>query len=124
MGTATSTPQLKALVEHLAEEYQLPLQLPNLKRTRGLGGNQTSPEEKESALIRIIERLTPGLWMFIEHPGEDTPELQAVGHKGYENVAFDRAGVKSAMTSEKVKQAIERRGIELVSYADVLNRQP
>jgi predicted glycoside hydrolase/deacetylase ChbG (UPF0249 family) len=124
MGTATSTPQLKALVEHLAEEYQLPLQLPNLKRTRGLGGNQTSPEEKESALIRIIERLTPGLWMFIEHPGEDTPELQAVGHKGYENVAFDRAGVTSAMTSEKVKQAIERRGIELVSYADVLNRQP
>ena len=42
----------------------------------------------------------------------------------YENVAADRAGVMHAMTSDKVKQAIESRGVELVSYADVLDKQP
>lgn len=123
MGTATSTPELSALVGHLAKEYKLPIQIPNLNRTRGLGGHQTTPQEKETALIKIIEGLTPGLWLFIEHPGEDTPEMRAIGHKGYEKVAADRTGVTYAFTSKKVRQAIERRGIKLVSYADVLDSQ-
>lgn len=120
MGTATCTAELRALVSHLSTEYELPIQLPNLKRTKGLGGPQTSPKEKEAALIEILEGLKPGLWLFIEHPGLDTPEMRAIGHLGYENVAADRAGVTFAFTSPKVRAAVKRREIKLVSYSDVL----
>ncbi len=122
MGTATSSPELRALVGRLAEEYKLPIQLPNLKRARGLGGQYASAKEKETALIEILRGLEPGLWMFVEHPGLDTPEMQAVGHKGYENVAADRAGVTHAFTSERVKEVVRQRGIKLVSYSDVLKQ--
>lgn len=120
MGTATSTPELRVLVDHLAKEYKLPMQVPNLKRMRGLNGKEMTSEEKESALIKLMEGLNPGLWMFIEHPGLDTPEMRAIGHKGYENVAADRAGVTYAFTSERVKEVVKRRRIKLVSYSDVL----
>jgi hypothetical protein len=45
--------------------------------------------------------------------------MRAIGHKGYENVASHRAGVTRAFTSDKVKQVIQRRGIQLISYADL-----
>jgi hypothetical protein len=71
-------------------------------------------------LVKILEGMKPGLWMLVVHPGLDTPEMRAIGHKGYENVAADRTGVTHALTSEKVKELVRRRGIKLVSYADVL----
>ncbi len=63
------------------------------------------------------------LWLFVEHPGLDTPEMRAIGHKGYEDVAADRDGVTKMFTSEKVKAVIKRRGIKLVSYADAIRAQ-
>jgi len=120
MGTATSTPLLRALVQRLSDEYKLPLQLPRVRRAQGFGGPNTTAEEKEAALIKTLEGLKPGLWMFVAHPGLDTPEMRAIGHKGYENVAADRAGVTHALTSEKVREFLRRRRIKLVSYADVL----
>jgi hypothetical protein len=57
--------------------------------------------------------------MLVEHPGLDTPELRGFGHPGYENVAQHRAGVTKAFTSGKVKSTIQKRGIRLISYADL-----
>jgi hypothetical protein len=45
--------------------------------------------------------------------------LKTVGHKGYENVGLDREWVTRVFTSEKVKETIKKRGINLISYADV-----
>ncbi len=120
MGTATSTPELRAMVEHLAGEYKLPLTLPNLKRVGGFGGKQLSPQEKEAKLIELLGGLTPGTWLFVEHPGLDTAEMRAIAHRGYENVAADRAGVTHAFCSQKVREVVQRHGIKLVSYDDVL----
>jgi hypothetical protein len=119
MGTASATPELRALVEKLAKEYQLPLGAPGAKRAGGFGRDATTAEEKEAALIQILENLKPGLWIFVDHPGLDTPEMRAIGHEGYRDVAADRDGVTRAFTGEKVKEVIRRRGIELVSYADL-----
>ena len=123
MGTATGTPELRALVEHLAREYKLVMQLPNVRRAGRFGDKSNSPEEREAAMIKLIDRLKPGIWMVIEHPGLDTPEMRSIRHDGYENVAADRAAVTHVFTSKKVKDAIKRRGIKLVSYADVLAMQ-
>ena len=46
------------MVGRLAEEYKLPIQLPNLKRARGLGGQRASAKEKETALIEILRGLS------------------------------------------------------------------
>ncbi len=123
MGTATCTPELRKLVAKLAHEYKLPIETPGVQPVRGFYNNKKKGMDHEAALVRTLEELTPGTWLLVEHPGLETPEMQAIGHKGYENVAQDRAGVTKAFTSDKVKQVIARRGIQLISYADLYKKQ-
>lgn len=73
--------------------------------------------------MRALEELQPGTYLLVEHPATDDPESRAIGHKGYENVAEDRAGVTHALTSEKVKAVIKKRGIELISYRDLKGKE-
>jgi hypothetical protein len=116
MGTPTSTPELRKLVERLGREYRLTVETPGSKRFRWGVDSKASPEQREAALVGALEALGPGTWILVEHPGLDTPEMRAIGHEGYWNVAAHRDGVTRAFTSEKVKAVIARRGIELVSY--------
>jgi predicted glycoside hydrolase/deacetylase ChbG (UPF0249 family) len=116
MGTAVCTPELRAVVERLCTEYGLLYRDEQLQYARGFGGIQKSAAEKESDLVRLLEGLTPGRWLLIEHPAYDTPEVRSMGHLGYENVAEDRAGVTKAFTSPAVKEVVRRRGIRLISY--------
>ena len=122
MGTAVATPELRALVERLAQEYQLPLEASGVRHLGGWSGAERSAEEKTQALVALLEGLAAGDWLIIEHPGADTAEMRALGHPGYENVAADRAGVTAACTSEAVRAVIARRGIELIAYRDLAAR--
>jgi hypothetical protein len=119
MGTAVATPELKALTLRLAQEYGLPLENPALKGVRAWKGSGTTPEEKETAFVDMVRNLKPGTWLFVEHPGMDVPEMRAMGHVGYTNVAADREGVTRVFTSEKVKAALREKGVRLASYAEV-----
>jgi predicted glycoside hydrolase/deacetylase ChbG (UPF0249 family) len=118
MGTPTCTPELRALVQKLAKEYKLPLGVPRgVQSVRGFTGR--TAEEKEASLVKVLEQLTPGRWLLLEHPGMDTPEMRAIGHIGYRDVAADREAVTQAFTSTKVKRVIEDRGIKLINYRDL-----
>ncbi len=119
MGTATSSPELRALVERLGGEYGLAVDTQGLKPLRGWSGARKSAAEKEAALVEAIGKLEPGDWMLVEHPGFDVAEMRAMGHKGYENVAEDRAGVTLALTSPRVKKAVQDRGVRLIGYPDL-----
>jgi len=119
MGTAVSTPEARAVTEKLCKEFGLRLEAKGLKGVRGWSGAKKSPEEKEADLVVAIEKLEPGTYLIVEHPGVDTEEMRAIGHKGYENVAADRAGVTHAFTSDKVKAAIKARGVKLISHLDL-----
>ena len=118
MGTPTATPPLQALVQKLAAEYKLPIETPGAQYLRWMADSKASAEQREAALIKALEEVQPGVWIVIEHPGLDTPEMQAMGHQGYGEVAAHRAGVTKAFTSAKVKEVIRRRGIQLVRYQD------
>ena len=119
MGTADSTPPLKALVLKLSQEYRLPLETPpEVRMAGGMGGSDATPQQREAILIKILENLQAGTWLLVEHPGLDTPEMRSLGHTGYWNVAADRAGVTYAFTSAAVKKVIEKRGIRLLSYGE------
>jgi hypothetical protein len=74
-------------------------------------------------LIDGLEKIGPGSYLFVDHPAYDTPEIQALGHKGYYDVARNRDGVTKSWTDERVKEVIRRRGIQLISYADLKNKQ-
>jgi hypothetical protein len=118
MGAATATPPLRVLTQKLAAEYNLRMEGGNLKRAGGFGSSK-APEGREDALVKLLENLGPGQWLLLEHPAFDTPEMRAIGHKGYENVAEDRAAVTKAFTSERVKKVIRDRGIRVIGYAEV-----
>jgi predicted glycoside hydrolase/deacetylase ChbG (UPF0249 family) len=120
MGAAVASPELKELTSRLAKEYKLRLESPpGAKPLGGWSGNRRSAPEKEEALAGALEKLQPGTWILVEHPGLDVAEMRALGHLGYENVAADRDGVTRAFTSDRVKAVIKARGIELVSYLDL-----
>ena len=61
-------------------------------------------------------------YLFVEHPGLDTPELRAIFHTGYEDVAQHRQGVTDVWTSSRVSEHIDALGIQLISYRDL--KQP
>ncbi|HEX7900397.1 MAG TPA: ChbG/HpnK family deacetylase [Planctomycetota bacterium] len=119
MGTAVSTPELKALVQKLGAEYGLAVETSNIKPVRGWSGARKSGEQKEADLVDVLQKLEAGTWLIVEHPALDSPESRAMGHRGYTNVAEDRAGVLRALTSPRAKEVVKTRGIKLISYADL-----
>src|SRR5687768_17262090 len=119
MGVATATPELRAITEKLAKEFGLRMESPHLQRAGRWSGSFLSAEQKGEGLVKVLEELRAGTWLIVEHPAFDTPEMRNIGHKGYENVAADRAGVTRAFLSPRVKEVIERRKIRLIGYADL-----
>jgi len=59
-------------------------------------------------------------YLFVDHPALDGPEMQAFYRIRYENVAADRQGVVDTWTSPLVPEAIKRKNIKLISYADLI----
>jgi predicted glycoside hydrolase/deacetylase ChbG (UPF0249 family) len=119
MGAATATPELRAVAEKLCQDFGLRLEAQGVKALRGWSGKQKTAQQKEAELAAALETLEPGTWWTLEHPGTDSEEMRAIGHKDYDNVAADRAGVTHALTSERVKAAVKSRGIKLISYRDL-----
>ena len=64
---------------------------------------------KADKLAARLETLEPGLWLHIDHAATNDPEIQAMGHVGYEWVAADRSANLEMWTSPKVREVIERR---------------
>jgi predicted glycoside hydrolase/deacetylase ChbG (UPF0249 family) len=112
--------RLKQLVEKLAREYGLAVQIydDSLKHFPGWNG-ATTLQQRIDYFAWNLERLEPGTYIFIDHPGKDTPEMRAIFHKGYENVAEDRDWVTQVFTSSKILEAIKKKNIRLISYKDL-----
>jgi chitin disaccharide deacetylase len=125
MGFTGLDPSVAALVRTLAKEYNLEAETEGepLKRFPGWGRTR-SATERIAHFVKTLDSLEPGTYLFIEHPAYDVPEMQALGHKGYEDVAADRAAVTAVFTSPEVKAAIQRNGIRLISYQDLSPRPP
>ncbi|SHH62671.1 hypothetical protein SAMN04488109_4711 [Chryseolinea serpens] len=121
MGCYDMDPAVKALAKRLAVEYKIDID-PAERGVKGVGykGPHQTVEEKVSSFLAMLETLKPGeTYLFVDHPGLDTPELQAIFHIGYENVATDRQGVTDLFTDNRIREAIRRKGVQLVSYADL-----
>ena len=82
--------------------------------------NTQQAAEKIKSFISMLDTLKPGnTYLFVDHPAINSPELQAIHHIGYENVAEDRQGVVDLFTSDEIKKVIQQKNIRLISYKDL-----
>jgi hypothetical protein len=123
MLTAVSTPELRAIVERLADEYHLGL-------SRYFGEVSVSiwdadPEDKLSTLLDHVHNAQPGLNLLVIHLGMKTPEMSAMVDMNNQadpyRVAIHRQAELDAITSPAFRAAIEEAGIELVTYKDIVS---
>ena len=121
MGCTHLSKEVTALVQKLVKEYKIPIDVePAGVSYIGYNGPHTTSQEKKASFLKMLDDLKPGnTYLFVEHPGLDTPELKAIHHIGYENVAADRQGVTDLFTDQSIKEAIKKKGIKLISYADL-----
>ncbi|MEQ8811704.1 MAG: polysaccharide deacetylase family protein [Imperialibacter sp.] len=122
MGCTNLNDDAAAIAKKLAIEYDIDIDTQQLgvQSARYDGDHATLAEKKES-FSKMLNKLEKGkTYMFVEHPGIDTPELRAISHIGYENVAEDRQGVTELWIDEDIKALIKKKGIQLISYKDLV----
>lgn len=122
MGCTDLNADVRALTMKLAREYNIDID-PGAYNVQNAGYNGPSKTaaEKRTSFIKMLDSLQPGnTYMFVDHPGLNTPELQAIHHGGYATVAEDRQGVTDLLVNKKVKKIIRKKGIQLISYKDLL----
>ncbi len=123
MGCSGMDKTVNLLIRKLAKEYNL--QLEDDFGLIGLNGysNTTSTNDKIEEFIKKINLLTPGNWVYIDHPGQEGAEMQMVKNGLDFNLGKDRQAVTDIWTSQKVKDALHKKGVELVSYKDLINNK-
>ena len=125
------TKEVNELVLRLAKEYNLPsidrMDSPQDYQFTYIGydGPNRTSAEKEESFIRSLNKLEAGKrYLFLDHPALDNEEMKTVFHIGYEQVALDRQGVTDLLTSPRVKQVIEEKGIKLISINQLTKGLP
>jgi len=120
----SSYPGLEEVIRKLAKDYDLPVSgLMGEKRLRGI--YSTPVAEKKSTALKMLEEMTPGLWLWIFHPGADSPEHEFLIHTDPKDVftgggvAKHRAEETKVLTSPEIKTAILEKGIKLTNYKDL-----
>lgn len=122
MGCGGLSGETKALVRRLAKEYRIDIAPDELgvHSVRYAGPHATSGEKRDSFAKMLAGLDADKTYLFVDHPGLDGPELRAIHHIGYENVALDRQGVTDTWTDPQIRRLIEAKGIQLISYLDLL----
>ncbi len=122
MGCTDISDSVKQMTKRLAKEYKIDIDLGELNvKYMGYDGPHKTSAEKIESFTKMLNKLQPGnTYLFVDHPGLNSPELRAVNHIGYEDVATDRQGVVDTWTNEKIKNLIKEKGIQLISYKDLL----
>ena len=120
------SPEIAASAERIAAEYGL-LYPDSPEKMKELGLESTplawgvKPEEREEKFIEALGKLEKGkTYLFVEHPAVGGEEMKGVFHVGYENVSEDRQSVLDLFTSTRVKSILKEKGIELVSYGQLI----
>ena len=123
MGPA-SYPGLIEVVQRIAMDYNLPIS--GTVGEKRLPGIYMTPVGKKTELaVNVLENLKPGLWLWVFHPGIDSPEQNALIHTNPEDVFKDgnvgkhRAAEAATLRSPQVKLVIKKRPIKLTTYGEI-----
>lgn len=124
MGCYNARKDLTELVNRLAKEYNIDINPEAYGVIQlGYGTPIEKWEDRKAAFISVLRGLKSGQkYMFVDHPGIDSPELRAIHHIGYENVAEDRQDVTELWTDQEIRDVIVQLGIKLIDYRDLKAR--
>ena len=120
MGCTHLHQEVASLEQRLAREYGLERSLDGVRGIGYAGPSETSAEKIESFLKMLDSLEGSQTYLFVDHPGLDTPEMQAMSHIGYAGVALDRQGVTDTWTDPRVRQRIDEERIQLIGYRDLV----
>jgi hypothetical protein len=115
---------VKKIIRKLSKEYGLPIS-GTLGEKYAISVYKTPVEGKLASALKRIDQLTPGLWLWVAHPGIESPEQNALFHSSPEDrftgggVGKHRAAETAVLTSREVKDAIARKKIRLMTYRDL-----
>ena len=123
MGAGMHTPEQRAMVERLAQEYDLAIS--------GYFGDERAGrfsdvplEEQLARLNALIDSLAPdSLYRLVFHVGTDTPELQAMqdlNEGGAPNMSEQRQLEMEMLLSAEFQAALTRGDVRLVTYRDLI----
>ena len=126
MGFPALKPEWQELLKRIAAETGVPLMesqpgvnyLSGVWRS-GAGANFDNGALRAAKLAARLEKLRAGTYVMVDHCGSNDPEMQAIGHTGYEYVAADRTAVVEAWTSPLVLDVVKRLGIQLIGHSDL-----
>jgi len=116
--------RFRPVIERIGQKQGLPIscllgeiELPDF------GIYSVAPENKEMALVGVLEQLQPGVNLLIAHPGHSSIENDALVHFEPKDVqrlgvGRHRAAETAAYISPRVKKIVEDRGIKLMSYRE------
>lgn len=123
-------PGLDEVVTRIAKDYDLPIS--GRMGERPVRGVYKVPvAEKQTKATAMLKELPPGLWLWVSHPGIDSPEQEALVHSAEKDV-FKNGGVgphraeeTNVLTSPEVRSVIQERKIQLTDYCQlwIENRQ-
>ena len=90
----------RQLVDDLAKEYGLYVDFDkhHVQGLKGWKNNQTT-QQKINDFAQNLNEMKPGVYLFVEHPAYNEPEMKAYFHTGYTTVANDRDDVTRVFTS-------------------------
>jgi len=123
MSTAVSTPELMAVVENLAREYQL-----GISRCFGEVDMQSiysvAPEAKTDSLVAIIDRIdSDQLNLGVYHIGRDVAEMQAMQDLnafGLKEMSRHRSAERQALLSPEFRARLQEKNVKLLTYKDLI----
>ena len=125
MLTAVSTPELQTIVEQLAAKHRLGISRYFGERSVSLW--DVAPGRKLPRLLEFVRQALPGLNLVVIHLGTDTPEMAALVDSNYAadpfRVAIHRQAELDAISSQAFRAAVAERGIELLTYRDLVQRR-
>jgi hopanoid biosynthesis associated protein HpnK len=98
-----------------AAEFHRAIKEQGMASTDGTIGIAVTGLLDQPKLSQILEALPEGTWELVCHPGYSDADLQSAGTRLTQSRDIELA----ALISEATKEALARRKIELISYADL-----
>ena len=120
----SSYPGLEEVFTKISSDYDVPIST-YMGETRPGSIYNTPVEEKTVEAVKILEKLEPGLWLWVCHIGIDSPEQNALIHTKPDHifpgggVGKHRAAELNALLSIEVKSMILKKGIKLTNYREL-----